>query len=124
LSIERFVALLHAYGIERLADIRTVPRSRRNPQFNDAALAVALKAENIDYVPLSALGGLRHARKDSPNTGWRKSWACADASAEAVRLALMAMKGEMGYPSVLTAPYYGLYDARFGGRRFEFQKCS
>src|SRR6185369_2975215 len=71
LSIERFVALLHAYGIERLADIRTVPRSRRNPQFNDAALAVALKAETIDYVPLSALGGLRHARKDSPNTGWR-----------------------------------------------------
>jgi len=71
LSIERFVALLHAYGIERLADIRTVPRSRRNPQFNDAALAGALKAENIDYVPLSALGGLRQARKDSPNTGWR-----------------------------------------------------
>jgi len=60
----------------------------------------------------------RHA----PNTGWRKSWACADASAEAVRLALMAVKGEMGYPSVLTAPYYGLYDARFGGRRFEFQR--
>jgi uncharacterized protein (DUF488 family) len=71
LSIERFVALLHAYGIERLADIRTVPRSRRNPQFNDAALAGALRAENIDYVPLPALGGLRHARKDSPNTGWR-----------------------------------------------------
>lgn len=60
----------------------------------------------------------RHA----PNTGWRKSWACADASSEAVRLALMALKGEMGYPSVLTAPYFGLYDARFNGRRFEFQR--
>lgn len=60
----------------------------------------------------------RHA----PNTGWRKSWACADASAEAVRLAMMSVKGEMGYPSVLTAPYFGLYDARFGGRSLEFQR--
>jgi hypothetical protein len=71
LPIEAFVALLHAYGIEILADIRTVPRSRHNPQFNDEPLAGALRAENIDYVPLPALGGLRHARKDSPNTGWR-----------------------------------------------------
>jgi uncharacterized protein (DUF488 family) len=71
LPIERFVALLHAYGIERLADIRTVPRSRHNPQFNDNALAAALRAENIEYVPLAALGGLRRPRKDSPNTGWR-----------------------------------------------------
>jgi uncharacterized protein (DUF488 family) len=71
LPIERFVALLHAYGIHRLADVRTVPRSRRNPQFNADALASSLRAESIDYVPLPALGGLRHARKDSPNTGWR-----------------------------------------------------
>lgn len=60
----------------------------------------------------------RHA----PNTGWRKSWACADASSEAVRLALMAIKGEMGYPSVLTAKFFGIYDARFGGRPFTFQR--
>lgn len=60
----------------------------------------------------------RHA----PNTGWRKSWACADASSEAVRLAMMALKGEMGYPSVLSAQYFGVYDARFGGRPFEFQR--
>ena len=71
LAIERFVALLQAYGIRRLADVRTVPRSRRNPQFNADALAGALRAEGIDYVPLPALGGLRHARKDSPNGGWR-----------------------------------------------------
>jgi hypothetical protein len=71
LPIERFVALLHVYGVEGLADIRTIPRSRHNPQFNEAPLARALRAENIDYVPLPALGGLRHARKDSPNTGWR-----------------------------------------------------
>ena len=60
----------------------------------------------------------RHA----PNTGWRKSWACADASSQAVRLAMMALKGEMGYPSVLTAQFFGLYDARFNGRPFEFQR--
>jgi uncharacterized protein (DUF488 family) len=71
LPIEAFVALLEAYGISRLADVRTVPRSRRNPQFNADALASALRAQNIEYVPLPALGGLRHARKDSPNTGWR-----------------------------------------------------
>ena len=71
LPIETFIALLAAYGIRRLADVRTVPRSRRNPQFNADALASALLAQTIEYVPLPALGGLRHARKDSPNTGWR-----------------------------------------------------
>jgi uncharacterized protein (DUF488 family) len=71
LPIERFIALLHLYGIKRLADIRTVPRSRHNPQFNSDALALALKSENVDYIPLPALGGLRHARKDSSNAGWR-----------------------------------------------------
>jgi uncharacterized protein (DUF488 family) len=71
LPIERFIALLKIYGVERLADIRTVPRSRHNPQFNGDALDSALRAETIQYVPLQALGGLRHARKDSPNAGWR-----------------------------------------------------
>jgi uncharacterized protein (DUF488 family) len=65
--------LLHIYGIRCLADIVTVPRSRHNPQFNSDALGGALKAENIEYVPLPALGGLRHARKDSSNTGWRNT---------------------------------------------------
>lgn len=71
LPLEDFLARLRAYGIACLADIRTVPRSRHNPQFNGAALAASLSAEDIEYVPLAALGGLRHARKDSPNTGWR-----------------------------------------------------
>src|SRR5262249_54214300 len=66
LPIERFVAVLQAYGIERLADIRTIPRSRHNPQFNDTTLANSLKAQHLDYVHLRALGGLRHARKVSP----------------------------------------------------------
>jgi len=58
--IEAFLALLRAYDIERLADIRTVPRSRHNPQFNSDALASTLAANDKDYRPLPALGGLRH----------------------------------------------------------------
>ena len=71
LAIERFIAVLRAYGIACLADIRTVPRSRHNPQFNTDALAASLKAADIAYTPMPGLGGLRHPRKDSPNTGWR-----------------------------------------------------
>jgi uncharacterized protein (DUF488 family) len=71
LPIERFMALLKTYGIERLVDIRTMPWSRHNPQFNDTALANSVTTQHIDYVHIQALGGLRHARKDSHNTGWR-----------------------------------------------------
>ena len=71
LPIDRFIALLRTYGIERLVDIRTIPRSRHNPQFNGAALADTLSAEGIDFVHIHSLGGLRRAHKDSPNTGWR-----------------------------------------------------
>jgi uncharacterized protein (DUF488 family) len=73
LPIQRFIALLQTYGIERLVDIRTMPRSRHNPQFNDTALAGSLTAQHLEYVHIPALGGLRHARKDSPNTGWRNA---------------------------------------------------
>jgi 2-methylcitrate dehydratase len=65
-----------------------------------------------------SLTAFRHA----PNTGWRKSWATADASFQALRLALMAIKGEMGYPSVLTAKKYGFHDARNKGRPLRFQR--
>jgi uncharacterized protein (DUF488 family) len=71
LPLKEFIALLRAYGIECLADIRTVPRSRHNPQFNADTLGDALREHGIAYTPLSALGGLRHPRKDSPNAGWR-----------------------------------------------------
>jgi len=70
LPIERFLAMLRAHGIERLADVRTVPRSRRNPQFNAEALALSLQAVGLEYVPLRELGGLRKPRADSPNAGW------------------------------------------------------
>lgn len=73
LPIDDFVALLRAYGIGQVADVRTVPRSRHNPQFNADALAASLAAAGIAYVPMPALGGLRHPRKDSPNGGWRNA---------------------------------------------------
>ena len=71
LPIERFLNLLAAYGIEQLADVRTVPRSRRNPQFNADALRESLRTAGIAYVPLGELGGLRKPLSDSPNMGWR-----------------------------------------------------
>ena len=73
LPIDRFIALLAAYGIESLMDVRTVPRSRHNLQFNGDALAGSLAAAGIEYVPMQALGGLRSPRKDSVNTGWRNT---------------------------------------------------
>ena len=73
LPIERFIALLKTYGVERLLDIRTIPRSRHNPQFNDSALAGSLIAEHLEYAHAPTLGGLRRARKDSPNAGWRNA---------------------------------------------------
>ena len=66
---EAFVAMLQAGGIEAIADVRLLAGSRRHPQFNGDALSGALKAEDINYVALPALGGLRHAHKDSSNPG-------------------------------------------------------
>ncbi len=71
LAIERFIGLLQTYGIERVVDIRTIPRSRHNPQFNNTALAGSLATAHIAYVHIPALGGLRHPSRASPNTGWR-----------------------------------------------------
>ncbi len=65
--------MLRAHAIERLVDVRTVPRSRRNPQFEQASLARALPAAGIDYRHMKALGGLRKARADSVNAGWRNA---------------------------------------------------
>jgi uncharacterized protein (DUF488 family) len=71
LPIDAFIDLLGVYGIETLADIRSVPRSRHNPQFNSDALAQSLKQADVEYVALPGLGGLRRPRKDSPNGAWR-----------------------------------------------------
>src|SRR5579859_3690017 len=70
------------------------------------------------WVDGQSLRTYRHA----PNTGSRKSWAAGDATSRAVRLALMAKAGEMGYPSVLTARTWGFYDVSFRGQEFKFQR--
>jgi len=69
--IETFLELLRAHGVKRLVDVRTIPRSRYNPQFNSDTLAATLGDCGIGYTSMKELGGLRHARTDSPNTGWR-----------------------------------------------------
>jgi uncharacterized protein (DUF488 family) len=72
-SIEEFIALLKQNGIACLIDIRTVPKSRHNPQFGQDRLPRSLLDAGIEYRYLAGLGGLRHPRPDSPNTGWRNT---------------------------------------------------
>ena len=69
----QFLELLQAHGVERLIDIRTIPRSRRNPQFSLNTLGPALEAAGIQYVHLKELGGLRRPKPDSRNVGWRNA---------------------------------------------------
>jgi len=69
--IADFIALLRAHGVTQLVDVRTVPRSRHNPQFGGDALAASLAAESIGYSHVAALGGLRSPRAGSINGGWR-----------------------------------------------------
>ena len=77
-----------------------------------------INAVSLAWVDGQSLRTYRH----SPNTGSRKSWAAGDATARAVRLALIAQTGEMGYPSVLTAKTWGFYDVLFKGNEFKFQR--
>ena len=70
---EDFLDLLRAYRVKRVIDIRSIPRSRHNPQFNLETLSKKLRAARVGYVHLRKLGGLRHARRDSPNMGWRNA---------------------------------------------------
>ena len=77
-----------------------------------------INAVSLAFVDGQALRTYRH----SPNTGSRKSWAAGDATSRAVRLALIAKTGEMGYPSVLTAKTWGFYDVSFKGNEFKFQR--
>ena len=70
-SLEEFIRLLRAHGVTRVIDVRTVPRSRHNPQFNRPDLSASLQAAGIGYTHMAELGGLRHTHRDSINTGWR-----------------------------------------------------
>ncbi|MGO4119597.1 DUF488 domain-containing protein [Arthrobacter sp. YAF16] len=71
--IDEFIGILKAHGIKKLIDVRTVPKSRHNPQFNADALAASVRANGITYRRMESLGGLRHTTKDSANGAWRNA---------------------------------------------------
>lgn len=71
--IEEFVEILNTHGIEFVVDVRTIPKSRHNPQFNSDTLAASLHDRAIGYEHMPGLGGLRHAKKDSVNTAWENA---------------------------------------------------
>lgn len=70
-TIEEFIAILASQRLKLLIDVRTIPKSRHNPQFGQEALQESLAACGIEYRHMAGLGGLRRARKDSPNMAWR-----------------------------------------------------
>ena len=72
-TIAELIRLLKAHGVQRVIDVRTMPRSRHNPQFNRPGLSRSLHNARIHYRHLPGLGGLRHARRDSTNTAWRNA---------------------------------------------------
>ncbi len=72
-TLDEFVTILRAHDVERVVDVRTIPRSRHNPQFNRETLSKALHNRHLSYRHMKDLGGLRHARPDSENTGWRNA---------------------------------------------------
>lgn len=72
-TLEAFLVLLQTHGATRVVDVRTIPRSRHTPQFNKTSLPHSLKKAGLRYVHLPGLGGLRHARRDSVNIGWRNA---------------------------------------------------
>jgi uncharacterized protein (DUF488 family) len=71
--IEDFIGLLHAHGVTRLVDVRTVPKSRHNPQFGEDRLPGELQAAGIAYERMEGLGGFRRTSEASPNKGWRNA---------------------------------------------------
>ncbi len=72
-TFEQFLAMLQAHNIQMVVDVRTIPKSKRNPQFGQDVLSTALKEAGLAYIHLAKLGGLRHTTKDSPNTGWQNT---------------------------------------------------
>lgn len=71
--IDEFIHLLRSHGVQRLVDVRTVPRSRHNPQFNREQLSSSLHSARLHYSYMPGLGGFRHARPDSVNSAWRNA---------------------------------------------------
>lgn len=71
--LAEFLGLLQAHGVTLLVDVRKMPRSRRNPQFNQDTLPASLRDAGIAYLDLPGLGGLRRRKPDSPNGGWKNA---------------------------------------------------
>ena len=71
--IDEFVGLLHAHCIKEIIDVRSIPKSRHNPQFNSESLKESLQRAHVRYKHVKKLGGLRHTTKDSLNLGWRNA---------------------------------------------------
>ena len=72
-TLEEFIRLLLAHAVTMVVDVRTIPRSRHNPQFNKDSLPQTLREAGVEYVHMSRLGGLRRAERDSINVGWRNA---------------------------------------------------
>lgn len=72
-TLKEFIRLLKAHQVQRLIDVRTVPRSRHNPQFNRGELSPSLHSARLHYTYMPGLGGFRRASKDSLNTGWHNA---------------------------------------------------
>ena len=72
-TLDEFIELLRTYSVTLIVDVRTVPRSRHNPQFNKESLTLALKKHNIKYIHMPEIGGLRRPKHDSINLAWKNS---------------------------------------------------
>ena len=72
-TLDEFIGLLRTHSVSLVVDVRTVPRSKHNPQFNKETLPASLKPEGIKYIHMPEIGGLRHPKRDSINLAWRNS---------------------------------------------------
>jgi 2-methylcitrate dehydratase len=119
-EIQGVIALENAFnrvGLDHVVLVK-VATTAVTAQMLGGTKGEIINALSNAWIDGQSLRTYRHA----PNTGSRKSWAAGDATARGVRLALMALKGEMGYPSALTARTWGFYDAVFRGNEFKFRR--
>ena len=119
-EIQGCMALLNSFnrvGLDHVLLVKLASAAVVSPLLGGGRDALLRTLSQV-FVDGQSLRTYRHA----PNAGSRKSWAAGDATARAVRLALIASTGEMGYPSALTAPTWGFYDVLFGGQSFQFQR--
>jgi 2-methylcitrate dehydratase len=119
-EIQGVIALENSFnrvGLDHVVLVKVATTSVVTKMLNGTKEEVISALSNA-WIDGQSLRTYRHA----PNTGSRKSWAAGDATARGVRLALMALKGEMGYPSALTARTWGFYDVLFKGNEFKFQR--